>query len=111
MGGCLCLCQAACSSPLAHGIREYDAGRYPEALAVLRASPLNEHRLSRASETRYALYRGLVELAVGNACQAYQWLSITQRAVRRDASLLSREDRGRLTAAWRSLGKMPGQLR
>jgi hypothetical protein len=54
---------------------------------------------------RYALYRGLTHLAVGDARAASHWLGLA----RREPALLSRDERLRLDAAWRSLGYMPGE--
>jgi len=102
---------SACSAPLAAGIRNYDTGRYPEALQTLRAAEHQRACLSATGRVRYALYRGLAELALGNVCPAHRWLSLTQLAVRENPGLLSRSDRGRLASAWNSLGRMPGQLR
>ena len=94
----------------ATGIDAYHQGRYPEAL-----SALYQVERSRGAEVvndaRYTLYRGLTELAVGNAPAAYLWLSATKEALAQDPEALDPSDRGRLAAAWQTLGKMPAQLR
>lgn len=101
---------SGCTGATAAAIDAYDQGRYPEALTALR-------RLERATgtaivnDTRYALYRGLTELALGNASEAHLWLSVAKDGLARDPEALDRVDRGRLDAAWRTLGKMPAQLR
>jgi hypothetical protein len=59
--------------------------------------------------TRYALYRGLTHLALGDAAQAERWLSLAKRRSDRDLALLSAAERGRLLAAWRTMGRMPGE--
>ena len=101
---------SACTGSAAVGIDAYEQGRYPEALAALR-----HWERSRGAEVvndaRYALYRGLTELALGNAAEAHLWLSVTQELLAKDPDALDRHDRGRLAAAWQTLGKMPAQLR
>ncbi|HEY6722996.1 MAG TPA: hypothetical protein VI197_03160 [Polyangiaceae bacterium] len=101
---------SACTGATAAAIDAYDQGRYPEALAALRR--LEQARgAAIASDTRYTLYRGLTELALGNAARAHVWLSAAKEGLARDPEALDRFDRGRLEAAWRTLGKMPAQLR
>ena len=97
----------------AAGIDAYDQGRYPEALSALRQveAGQGERVAELVNDARYALYRGLTELAVGNAPAAYLWLSATKEALAKDPEALDRSDRGRLDAAWQTLGKMPAQLR
>jgi len=103
-------CAGAGATGVGAAIDAYDQGRYPEALTALR-------RVERArgsavvNDTRYALYRGLTELALGNAPRAHVWLSMAKEGLARHPEALDRFDRGRLDAAWRSLGKMPTQLR
>lgn len=101
---------SACAGSTAAAIDTYHQGRYPEALSAF-------VRLERSRgaavlhDTRYTLYRGLTELAVGNAPLAHVWLSATKEALARDPEALDRLDRGRLEAAWHTLGKMPAQMR
>ena len=97
----------------AAGIDAYDQGRYPEALGVLRqVEQIHAERgADLVNDARYTLYRGLTELAVGNAPAAYSWLSATKETLARDPEALDPGDRGRLDAAWQTLGKMPAQLR
>lgn len=103
---------AGCTGTAA-GIDAYDEGRYPEALSALRQveQSHDERGAELVNDARYTLYRGLTELAVGNAPTAYLWLSATKEALARDPEALDPSDRGRLDAAWQTLGKMPAQLR
>lgn len=94
---------------LERGIQSYENARFADALAELERTLAGAPRLSRSDWARYALYRGLTELALGNASVAYGWLVRAQVAVDRQPSLLGPEDRARLGAAWRSLGLMPAQ--
>jgi hypothetical protein len=80
----------------------YDEARYPDAVEILRGS-------ADPRNVRYALYRGLAELAVGNALSADRWLRRAWQAADRDPAVLSEEEHGRLVAAWRSMGRMPAQ--
>ncbi len=104
-------CPACGSTLLDRGVSQYDAGRYPEALASLTRLQSQGGRIRANEQGRYALYRGLSELALGNACEAYRWLSATKALLERDPRALDRGERGRLGAAWQSLGKMPGEVR
>lgn len=102
---------ASCSAAaLGRGIDDYQKARYPEALGALQELEQRQHCLTRAERARWFLYRGLIELALGDAWQAHRYLSSVKRLLERDPTLLDRADRGRLSSAWRSLGKMPGEL-
>jgi len=94
----------------AGGIDAFDQGRYPEALSVLRQLE-SSGGTALVKDPRYTLYRGLTELAVGNAPAAYLWLSATKETLAHDPEALDPSERGRLDAAWQTLGKMPAQLR
>lgn len=111
--GMLAVCSwfaGGCTGATAAAIDAYDQGRYPEALTALRRLE-RERGAAIANDTRYALYRGLTELALGNASPAHVWLSAAKEGLARDPEALDPFDRGRLDAAWRTLGKMPAQLR
>lgn len=101
---------SACAGATASAIDAYEQGRYPEALAALRQIE-RARGAAVANDARYALYRGLTELALGNAPRAHLWLSAAKEELARTPGALDRFDRGRLDAAWRTLGKMPAQLR
>lgn len=113
LAGTLAVCAgfaSACAGPTGVAVDAYDQGRYPEALRAL--YQLERSRGAEvAGDARYALYRGLTELALGNAAAAHLWLSAAKEAVQSNPETLDRRDRGRLDAAWRTLGKMPAQLR
>jgi hypothetical protein len=97
------------SSSFGPALDQYAAGRYPEALALLRRAEPEQRAWPAGTRLRYALYRGLAELAVGNARSALHWLSTAKRMDALNPEHLAVSDRGRLDAAWHSLGKMPGQ--
>jgi len=97
------------SSSLSAAHRAFDEARYADAIADFRrAEPALAHS-SPAELTRYALYRGLTHLALGDSRSAEYWLEFAKQRSERDPELLNSDDRGRLSAAWRSMGKMPGQ--
>lgn len=105
-----CLLSACTATLGAQGVDDYNQGRYPEALSELR----REEALAGPAlldDAHYTLYRGLTELAVGNVGEAHAWLSITRELVAAHPRRLSPADRGRLDSAWRTLGRMPGQMR
>jgi len=93
---------SSCRSDLGSAVEAYAEARYPDAVESLRASADPEN-------ARYALYRGLSELAVGNARSADTWLRRAWQAADRDPDVFSEEEHGRLVAAWRSMGRMPAE--
>jgi hypothetical protein len=95
-----------CSSPLTEARTSFDEARYPDAAAQYRT--LRRDGLSRSDLFQYALYRGLTHLALGDAAPAERWLVAAKRLLEESPGLASREDEGRLMAAWRSMGHMPG---
>jgi hypothetical protein len=97
-----------CSSPLTEARTSFDEARYPDAVAQYRALRPDSERLSLSELFEYALYRGLTHLALGDAEPAERWLLVAKRLSERSPGLASREQQGRLLAAWRSMGRMPG---
>lgn len=98
-----------CGSTLGGALEEFDAGRHPEAAQRFRTLEATLPELGPRERLRYALYRGLNDLALGNAPSAERWLTPVKRSVDREPLTLTHEERGRLLAAWRSLGRMPGE--
>ena len=98
----------ACSSPLGEVQTSFAEARYPDAVAQYRKLGTQLPELEQAELYRYALYRGLSHLAIGDAVPAERWLLYAKRLSERTPSLASSEERGRLLAAWRSMGHMPG---
>lgn len=97
-----------CQSSLSRGVEAYDQSQYPEAISALRRGEGAWKVGSEPDRTRYALYRGLTHLALGDAHAAESWLRWARRHVARKSVLLNTRERGQLDAAWRSLGHMPG---
>jgi hypothetical protein len=93
---------------VAGAVQEFERAHYPEALRELVAVEAEYQRAGPAAQARYALYRGLTHLSLGEARDAAAWLARARTAERRQKSL-SVEERGRLLAAWRALGLMPGE--
>ncbi len=94
---------SGCTGSFGAGVRDYDHGRYPEAIEQLRdveRDALGWHGCDRA---RYALYRGLTHLALGDRPETIRWLGEAKRAVDANPTLLSDEDAGRLGSAWAHL--------
>jgi len=101
---------AACGGPrLGHAARAAQEARFPAALAELEAleDHLDEHR--PRWRARYCLERGLAHLAVGDLVAADRWLRRAWAWVDEQPDLLTPAERGRLTLAWRSTGRMPGE--
>jgi len=99
-----------CSSAgLSHALEAFHDGRLPEAAAELRALEGAIASNDEGERARYALYRGLVELGLGNARVAEHWLARARRADARDPHCFDARDHGALLSAWRSLGHLPGE--
>jgi hypothetical protein len=97
-----------CASPLSEARSSFDEARYPEAIAEYRALRPELDRLSRSELFEYALYRGLSHLALGDAHPAERWLLVAKRLSEASPGLATGDQEGRLMAAWRSMGHMPG---
>jgi hypothetical protein len=95
-----CLLWAAgCAPSLGGAVRAYEHGRYPEALEELRAVETDAAHGSPSDAARYALYRGLAHLALGNLAAARLWFGVVNQGLARDPALVSRDDAGRLASA------------
>lgn len=99
----LALCAFGCAGSFGIGVREYDHGRYPEAIEQLRDAERDAAGWRGRERARYALYRGLAHLALGDRPATLHWLGEAKRAVDANPTLLSDEDAGRLASAWAHL--------
>ena len=104
---CVVLSGCAGSLPLA----AFHEGRYPAAAAELRELESEARGYAPAEQARYALYRGLTHLALGDAASADRWLSSAKQCADRHPEWFDDRERGALLAAWRSMGRMPGESR
>ena len=102
----LLLC--ACSTPLDEARTSFDEARYPDAVAQYRALAPEVAQLPAPDLFRYALYRGLSHLALGDAVPAEHWLTLAKRLADSSPTLANDDERGRLLSAWSSMGHMPG---
>ena len=98
-----------CGSALSSAIDEFEGGRLPEAARRFRSLETQQPAFARDDRLRYALYRGLTDLALGDAVSAERWLGEVKRTVDGEPFALNDSERGRLLAAWRSMGHMPGE--
>jgi hypothetical protein len=109
----LCLlalpCVVACHSALDDAMASYTDARYPSAAAQFRAFEPAARSLAPEAFARYALYRGLTHLALGDARAAARWLGYAKQCLDRDPAQFDERERGELVAAWRSMGHMPGE--
>ena len=83
----------------------------PAAVLALRAREGEFSTLPAPAQGRYALYRGLGELGLGNVRAADRWLTLAKRFDAAHPGSFDASERGQLLAAWRSLGRMPGETR
>lgn len=110
VGLCLVACsESGCHSALADAVDSYQDARYPSAAAEFRALERGSRELGSRDFARYALYRGLTHLALGDARAAARFLGCAKQYADRDPSVFDDADRGALIAAWRSMGHMPGE--
>jgi hypothetical protein len=100
----------ACGSTMGRAMTAFEDGRYPEAVGELRALESEARTWPEDRRAKYALYRGLTHLACGDARSADRWLSSAKRSWENNPELFDDAERGRLLAAWRSMGRMPGEL-
>jgi hypothetical protein len=103
-GPWLALWAFGCAGSFGAGVRDYDHGRYPEAIEQLRDAERDAVGWRGRDRARYALYRGLTHLALGDRPATLLWLSEAKRAVDANPTLLSDEDAGRLASAWAHFG-------
>lgn len=103
------LLSCACAGPLGRAQHAFDEGRYPDAAAELRRIESQAQSFSPKKRARYALTRGLTHLACGDTRQALRWLQEARSIAKEDPKLFDASERGRLAAAWRSMGLMPAE--
>jgi len=101
------VCGCAGSLPL----DAFHEGRYPAAALELRRIESEAQHYAPADRARYALYRGLTHLALGDARSADHWLTMAKQSCDRHPDWFDARERGALLAAWRSMGRMPGETR
>jgi hypothetical protein len=99
----IALVTQACAPSLGGAVRAYEHGRYPEAMDELRAVEVDAMRCGSSAVTRYALYRGLAHLGLGDVRAARHWLDRVERTMAVNSASLSADDAGRLASAWAHL--------
>src|SRR5262245_27397502 len=99
----------ACRGPLGPALDALEEGRLPAAASELRQLEPRAAGWDARSRARYALYRGVAELGLGNATAADGWLFTAWRADVNDPHLFDEHEHGELVAAWRSTGRLPGE--
>lgn len=80
-------------------------GRYEDALDALRSREGAARSLEGPARARYALYRGLAHLALGDGGAAGRWLGEAKSFYDAEPRCLSEADAGRLEGAWRGMGR------
>lgn len=106
---CTSLLATACAGPLSPPLEAFRDGRLPEATNAFRRLESRLSELSERERARYALYRGLSHLGLGDARAADRWLTLAKHSARANPDCFDATERGELLAAWRSLGRMPGE--
>jgi hypothetical protein len=90
---------SACAGPFVEGVRDYDHARYPAALERFFSAEPNVEGWGPRDRARYALYRGLTHLALGDRGAALHWLDEAERARNTNPSIFSDDERSNLAAA------------
>ena len=93
----------ACGGGLSSAKSDYRHGRYPEAKNELVALEKESATWSGDKRAEYALYRGLVHLALGDRASAGVWLREAKAIDDVHPHTLSSDDRARLDVALDSL--------
>lgn len=107
--GLVSLVLAGCATHFSAGTDAYDDGRYPEAQEELVAAEARMAEAAPEARAKYALYRGLNHLALGDAEQAEWWLARAKACWDADRHVLGDEDSGRLLSAWQAMGHAAGE--
>ncbi|MCL4754160.1 MAG: hypothetical protein KJ015_28635 [Myxococcales bacterium] len=105
----LCLLLSACGGSLSRAQHAFDEGRHVDAVDEYRAHEAEFDELGPRAQARYSLYRGLSHFACGDLRAASFWLARARDASARDPGVFDVREQGRLDAAWRSMGLMPGE--
>jgi hypothetical protein len=93
----------ACGGGLATAKGDYQKGRYADAKARLEALEPDSRTWTGQRRAEYALYRGLVHLALGDRQAAGVWLREAKAIEDVHPHTLAGEDKARLDAALDSL--------
>lgn len=96
-----------CHSSLGAGVDAFHHADYALAAREFRAAATST--AAAQDPGRFNLYSGLTHLALGNAPLAVLHLAEAQKRMLSQPSSFTKEERARLTSAWRALGKMPGE--
>ena len=88
-----------CAPSLGGAVRAYEHGRYPEAMEALRAVETDACHGRSSDAVRYALYRGLAHLALGDLGATRLWLGRVEQVTSAHPTLLSADDAERLASA------------
>jgi hypothetical protein len=99
---------SACRGPLGPPLEAFHDGRLPAAASAFRHLEPELSGLSDSERARYALYRGLTHLGLGDAREAARWLTFARLLDSMDARHFDAVERGELASAWRSLGRAAG---
>lgn len=99
---------SGCASPLSQAVSDYEAGRTTDSLRRLEAWSREAATADPPEAARYALFRGLAHLTLGDARAAESYLLPLKHHLLRRPSLLTTQDRTRLVTALASMGHYPG---
>jgi hypothetical protein len=99
----LAVLSLGCSASFGGALRAYEHGRYPEAIEQLRDAEAEVAEWETNDRAKYALYRGLAHLALGDRPATLYWLGLAKRAAEADAAVFGDDDKGRLASAWAHL--------
>ena len=102
-------CVVGCSSNLSRAITAFDSADHPKAMEHLLDAEVGLSKRSTSHRARYALYRGLTHLSLGDRESAERWLAEAKAFLDADQRVLGANESGRLLAAWVATGHEPGE--
>jgi hypothetical protein len=90
---------AACAPSLGGAVGAYEHGRYPDAIDELCAVERDAQHWNGSDGARYALYRGLAHVALGDLAAGRRWFGRLEQMMAADPEVLSAHDAERLASA------------
>ncbi len=94
----------ACATSVHRGSDLYKQERYVEAAEVFANTEQQLATATPVARAKYAVFRGLTLLELGDYAGAYQWMQRAYEVERRHPGVLSAARRGRLDQGWAAVG-------
>jgi tetratricopeptide (TPR) repeat protein len=99
------LLTVACTSYVKRGSSLYEDGRYIEAAAVLEQAEADLEKSPTNERAKYAAYRGLTLLVLGDLRNAHRWMAYAYQLDRLTPGALDGSVKQELDLGWAELGE------